>query len=687
MHESLRLYISPDSYHLIGESDSPETLRIDRHTQQLSLYPSALTPPKFEKDLQVYGLFGIIPLLQSNYLILITKRSKVTKILNTNVYTPTDFAVFPISAKNTNSLLKDDNEAYLLGLLKQHLFSAPFYYTLGPWDVTSRLQRQESVAKLDVGPGKGIWKRADERFFWNWYPVKPLRELTDSNTNQDCGRFILPIMFGFLNSHQTLLSSRPLSLILISRRSRHKAGTRYFSRGINEHGHVSNFNETEQLLLLNNHHPTTSSSSAIPPIVGSGYGSLVDGGGIGDIRFSFVQTRGSVPIYWAEINNLRYKPDLKILELSGSPESLKLHLDSQVNEYGTQYLINLVNQKGYELPIKNAFEKGLQGYTGDKVHYHYFDFHHECKGLRFDRVDKLVEGLDVELGEQGYFYHDVTTSPSRPQHFQTSVVRTNCMDCLDRTNVVQSALGKWVLNNQLRQAGVLSVKESIEEHENFLGLFRSLWADNADVVSRAYSGTGALKTDYTRTGKRTKEGALQDGVNSVVRYVKNNFLDGPRQDSYDLITGNWIPRKGVEVGWKRDDRDGITRAAPYALLFALTVSMLCLLTPAIIRNYFISIRKVLLLAFVIAVGSLIHIMANGIDYVAWPKLVVLDEILAYNGKGYESGRRGRPFKYSSSSVGGEAGPTLLETKKTPVVLKKERKDSVLPTSNSTTKRD
>lgn len=121
-----------------------------------------------------------------------------------------------------------------------------------------------------------------------------------------------------LNSHQTLLSSRPLSLILISRRSRHKAGTRYFSRGINEHGHVSNFNETEQLLLLNNHHPTTSSSSAIPPIVGSGYGSLVDGGGIGDIRFSFVQTRGSVPIYWAEINNLRYKPDLKILELSGS---------------------------------------------------------------------------------------------------------------------------------------------------------------------------------------------------------------------------------------------------------------------------------------------------------------------------------------------------------------------------------
>lgn len=61
-----------------------------------------------------------------------------------------------------------------------------------------------------------------------------------------------------------------------------------------------------------------------------------------------------------------------------------------------------------------------------------------------------------------------------------------------------------------------------------------------------------------RTGKRSAEGALQDGVNSVIRYVKNNFLDGPRQDSYDLVTGAWVPRKG-ETSWG-DERDIITRA-------------------------------------------------------------------------------------------------------------------------------
>ena len=58
-----------------------------------------------------------------------------------------------------------------------------------------------------------------------------------------------------------------------------------------------------------------------------------------------------------------------------------------------------------------------------------------------------------------------------------------------------------------------------------------MWADHGDSVSTAYAGTGALKSDYTRTGKRSREGMVQDGINSVMRYVKNNFFDGNRQVS------------------------------------------------------------------------------------------------------------------------------------------------------------
>ena len=56
-----------------------------------------------------------------------------------------------------------------------------------------------------------------------------------------------------------------------------------------------------------------------------------------------------------------------------------------------------------------------------------------------------------------------------------------------------------------------------------------MWTDHANFISIAYSGTGALKTDFTRTGKRTRKGLLEDGWNSVMRYLKNNFFDGARQ--------------------------------------------------------------------------------------------------------------------------------------------------------------
>ena len=57
----------------------------------------------------------------------------------------------------------------------------------------------------------------------------------------------------------------------------------------------------------------------------------------------------------------------------------------------------------------------------------------------------------------------------------------------------------------------------------------AVWTDHANFISLAYSGTGALKTDFTRTGKRTRKGLLEDGYNSVMRYLKNNFFDGARQ--------------------------------------------------------------------------------------------------------------------------------------------------------------
>ena len=83
-------------------------------------------------------------------------------------------------------------------------------------------------------------------------------------------------------------------------------------------------------------------------------------------------------------------------------------------------------------------------------------------------------------------------------NFQNGVIRTNCMDCLDRTNVVQSLIARFILEKQLRVLGVIGENNKIVDFENFEFLFKNVWADNADMCAMQYTGTGALKTDYTR---------------------------------------------------------------------------------------------------------------------------------------------------------------------------------------------
>lgn len=69
-------------------------------------------------------------------------------------------------------------------------------------------------------------------------------------------------------------------------------------------------------------------------------------------------------------------------------------------------------------------------------------------------------------------YFRINGDGSKAQNIQTGVVRTNCMDNLDRTNVVQAAIAKWTLNQQLRELGILSADDSIDNYESINKDFR-----------------------------------------------------------------------------------------------------------------------------------------------------------------------------------------------------------------------
>jgi len=632
-HDGIRLYISPDVYAFepAGQKTSEKSgplLTINRKSGDVGTAASldGLLTAR-ERTMEIYGILGLLKLSTTEFLIVITSRSQVASLFGQPIYLATDFRVLPISSSVKSSLLSNPVEKALLAMLKTHLYSAPFYFSYGV-DLTNSFQRQ-AVHPVASDLSKPLWERADERFFWNRHLNKRLIEAAQSNN--DVSPFILPCMYGFLAIKSATINDKDFVFGLLARRSRHRAGTRYFSRGINSEGHVSNFNESEQFVVYDGQ------GGAVTGAAFEKEKTPIGGRVEGKVRMSYVQTRGSVPVFWAEVNNLRYKPDLLIMDKPETAEATRKHFDEQVSIYGTNYCANLVNQKGYEKPVKEAYEAAIQELGNDKVIYTYFDFHHECKGMKFERVMGLVDTLEQKgLSQENFFHYDSSAS-SKVKKTQDAVLRTNCMDCLDRTNVVQSTLGRWVLNKQLTLLGILKEGESVEREAEFMRIFRNIWADHADVVSKAYSGTGALKTDFTRTGKRSKEGALQDGINSITRYIKNNYFDGARQDAYDLFTGAWSADEGKVP--HVDARAVVVRSMPYVLAFSLLMFVCTIVLPR--RKDMISGTKLATFWILVISVSLWYIVDRGLEYVAWPTLNRPNDTMYYDGPGYSSGRYGR----------------------------------------------
>ncbi|KAF9581927.1 hypothetical protein BGW38_000885 [Lunasporangiospora selenospora] len=457
IHTALKLYTSADAFTLEPLHSDPsvpsENLVIDRSSGHVRLNSPATKVSTQEDSMTIFGVMGFIRLLAGEYMIVITERSKIGSIGKKDIYRIKDYKVLPLARNNLvlNPAQIGEETSYL-SLLHSHLQSAVFHFSYD-YELTHSLQRQSDL-KNNTQP---IWERADERFFWNRRLQSKFIDHTTNNKDQDLRRFILPVINGFAEFKVTEINKKSFTFGLISRRSRHRAGTRYFSRGVDAKGSVSNFNETEQIVVAD--------------AGADGLASTVPGG---QIILSHVQTRGSIPIYWTQINNIKYTPKLQIFENPETEASFRKHFEIQKQFYGPQLVINLINGKGYEGPMGTAFRKNIDALVDPEIKYLHFDFHHECSKMRWHRVALLLDHFNEDLLSQGYFKADISQDGAEKVfHKQSSVVRTNCMDCLDRTNVVQSVVARWVLNRQLREIGILGADEKFETFEHFESLFRN----------------------------------------------------------------------------------------------------------------------------------------------------------------------------------------------------------------------
>lgn len=644
----LNLHATSSHYSFTSPS-SPQapTLVVDRPTGDLRLHDGPLSGAK--RISSIAGILGILKLKLDKYIIVVTKAQPMGRLRGHMVY--------KVAATEFLSLrehpLHDFDEDTYLALVKDLIRTGPMYFSYS-LDITNTFQRQSQS-----DPTLPMWKRADDRFFWNRFVMSDLVDFSlgaHDTTRIRYGPqpgvdpFILPVIFGMMRISHAKVKTTSFTYALITRRSRFRAGTRYFSRGIDEQGHVSNYNETEQIIILNDATGGLSGFAGGQPITNG----KVSGTGQDLQVFSFVQTRGSVPVYWAEVNNLKYTPKLQIRGVETAVDAARKHFAEQVCIYGENFLVNLINHRGREERVKNAYEQLLRMLVTspresieasersgekmhmldsskrqldmDRLHYVYFDFHNETKGLKWHRAELLMDRLSDGLGRGGYFRG--VEDPGTPgrlleiRSLQTSVVRTNCMDCLDRTNVVQSMLGRWAVTRQLIDAGVLRPGEAASDDQEFEDMFRNIWADNADVVSKSYSGTGALKTDFTRTGKRTRVGMLQDLNNSIARYLRNNFMDGRRQDGFDVFLGTYLVPDSTSVNFQRFlDRRPITiQAIPYILAASIFMILTATFTRRLPDATIWPLRMFVFLWMVVFAWCVHFITTHGMLYVNWPKL-------------------------------------------------------------------
>uniref|UniRef100_A0A182J223 Phosphatidylinositol-3-phosphatase SAC1 n=1 Tax=Anopheles atroparvus TaxID=41427 RepID=A0A182J223_ANOAO len=586
IYDDLRLYITPERFFIEPQGVEHEFIIVERLNGVITLHASDSKEqlPLHGYDIKnICGVLGLIRLISGMYLVVVTHRIFVGLIDGKPIWQMAGFELISLTPTLTHlsEEQKEQNSIYL-SMVRQVL-DTPFFYFSYSYDLTNTLQR---MLGPKMGDGENSMLKTDKRFLWNIGLLGYMSDVLELH------RYTLPIIHGFVSINNVAINDRALSWILISRRSVEHAGTRLFCRGINSEGQVANYVETEQILITD------------------------------EDKVSFVQTRGSIPLFWQQMPNLKYKPRPQLLTGGDHLIACSRHFDDQCRRYGTQVLINLIDHKGAEDVLEKAYDAAISTLANKKLTYVSFDFHQECKKMRYDRLSNLIWRIAKDQDNFGVFH---ASHSGLLYSTQKGVFRTNCIDCLDRTNVVQSLIARRSLEQTLQKLGILRQGEQcIDPESHFEAIFKAVWADNADLISLQYSGTGALKTDFTRTGKRTFRGLLRDGLNSLTRYVKNNFNDGFRQDSIELFLGTYRVREGegltspsplknsdASVDWRK----GTILAS---VLFEIAMLFVVLLSPA---EYDI-ITGALLLAWSVMVGFTgRYIVQNRDDFVDWPKLV------------------------------------------------------------------
>ena len=484
-----------------------------------------------------WGLLGFIKFTGPYYMLLITKKSTVAMVGGHYIYQVDGTELIPLTPPKYKADVRNTEESRFLAILNNLDLTRSFYYSYS-YDITRSLQHnitRERTALIDGLP-TSTYDDYNSMFVWNSHLIKPAE-----GALHDTFDWCRPIIHGYIDQAAISIYGRTAHITIIARRSRFFAGARFLKRGANDLGYVANDVETEQVVSES---LTTSFHLPGPKLFASPQ------------YTSYVQHRGSIPLYWTQDNTgVTPKPPIELNLVDPFYTAAALHFDNLFERYGSPiYVLNLIKAK--ERTPRES--KLLDEYTNainylnqflpreHRIIHKAWDMSRAAKSRDQNVIGTLENIAESVVTTTGFFHNgDGIVSPMQVQN---GVARTNCIDCLDRTNAAQFVIGKRALGYQLHALGIIE-EPSVEYDTDAVNLFTHMWHDHGDTIAVQYGGSQLVNTMETYRKINQWTSHSRDMIESFKRYYNNSFMDSQRQEAYNLFLGNYTFTQGQPMLW------------------------------------------------------------------------------------------------------------------------------------------
>ncbi|KIK09521.1 hypothetical protein K443DRAFT_82832 [Laccaria amethystina LaAM-08-1] len=481
-----------------------------------------------------FGIAGFIRFTAGWYMMLISKRSVVALLGGHYLYHCENSEIVPVCFNH--KVEKPAEEQRLMNIFKQVDMSKNFYFSY-TYDLTSTIQYNLTGP---ARPVHGNWPFND-RFAWNFHMLSV--GFPDHENPPLKNHWLLPLMHGHVDQAKLTVLGRVIFVTLIARRSRHFAGARYLKRGVNDEGNVANEVETEQIvseaLTTPFYYPASRES--------------------GDQRrpspnyTSYVQYRGSIPVYWTqETNSMSPKPPIEISVVDPFYTAASRHFDDLFRRYGAPItILNLIKRRE---PVPRE-SKLLDEYTqcvrylnqflprDKRMVYRAWDMSRAYKEKTQDVISYLEDIAEESIQMTGFFHsgpepysHYLQNEAASTISLQNGVCRTNCVDCLDRTNAAQFVFGKRALGHQLYALGVVD-SPNLAFDSDAVNMLTEMYHDHGDTIALQYTGSALVNRVETYRRMPHWNSHSRDIIENIRRFYTNSLLDADKQTAINLFLG------------------------------------------------------------------------------------------------------------------------------------------------------